>query len=436
MRGGQAKRAHTMPSARSSHGDHKSSHSYPAHLHRVSTDFNLLPEIRELGDAFNGTRRLELQMRRWRNGATFGMLENKLLGHSFLDALDVPQVATLYGGFASRAMGRWPRYEAASLVKAIHGSHRFVLKAASGGGAEGVLVMTPERWQRENWTELKVVEFAEQIIRRPCSLWGQRFEHAGVVVQESVWPDGDTIFQVEVKAHVVFGKLGKARLFIFPAANESVVGHKTDPNRWGGRARVSYCEQTPKCKIVSQGPVARRADKSMCGKLVMMLSQSSAQVSRMAKKVAAAVAADWFRFDFFLTEQRGGGIRLLVNEVTYPSHIIDRQHTCSNARLLSTYQQATIESVDSTTLLYPLLERIGVSHDDFFARPDFLQMHHASDEWYHAQGTWHASTEQLEAELDRTGYWQSQSQLIRARRCSALSLPSNPPIPKLQGSKR
>ena len=82
----------------------------------ISDDFWLLPEV---AAPFEGTERVMAQLKRWRAGATFGLMENKLLSHSLLEALNVPQPAVLYGAFATKSLGaphpRPPQLRTASL---------------------------------------------------------------------------------------------------------------------------------------------------------------------------------------------------------------------------------------------------------------------------------------------------------------------------------
>ena len=68
-----------------------------------SDEFWLLPEVSNV--PFEGTERVMAQLKRWRAGASFGVMENKLLSHSLLEALNVPQPAVLYGAFATKSLG-------------------------------------------------------------------------------------------------------------------------------------------------------------------------------------------------------------------------------------------------------------------------------------------------------------------------------------------
>ena len=132
--------------------------SAAAQYRLLSTDFSLAPDITDLSEAgFDGTRRVGLMMTRWRRGATFGVLENKLLAHTLLQALEIPQADVLYGSFATKALGAWPRYNRTALLRSLaqHG-RSFVLKSATNGGNADVLVMTPSKWAAGGWTKAKV----------------------------------------------------------------------------------------------------------------------------------------------------------------------------------------------------------------------------------------------------------------------------------------
>ena len=81
----------------------KSALSESALTHTISDEFWLLPEVSNV--PFEGTERVMAQLKRWRAGASFGVMENKLLSHSLLEALNVPQPAVLYGAFATKSLG-------------------------------------------------------------------------------------------------------------------------------------------------------------------------------------------------------------------------------------------------------------------------------------------------------------------------------------------
>ena len=182
--------------------------------------------------------RLRLQLARWRRAPLFGIIENKLLARTFLSSLRtrVAQAPIIYGAFATKSLGGWPKYDPSQLLLALGTQRHFVLKSATNGGGADVLIMTPERWQQEGWTAENVTQYAERFMchKDPCAFpgvkarwfseWGQKYEHRGVVVQESIIPMSangsdlteDTSLTFEMKANVAFGQVGSARLYVLP----------------------------------------------------------------------------------------------------------------------------------------------------------------------------------------------------------------------------
>ena len=85
---------------------------------------------------------------------------------------------TIYGGFAYTPLGEWPQYSREGMYRALHaGSYGpnvgFVAKPASDGTNFGILVMTPERWRRENWSMPLVARHVERFLFKDRSSWGQ-----------------------------------------------------------------------------------------------------------------------------------------------------------------------------------------------------------------------------------------------------------------------
>lgn len=120
----------------------------------------------------------------------------------------------VYGAFAHASLGEWPVYSRAELCAALlrggYGPSRgFVAKPASDGTNYGLLVMTPERWKRENWTAAFVATIVERFLYKPRSSWGQWYEQRGVVLQTFYtegaprglrWPRG--LAEMNVLAHL------------------------------------------------------------------------------------------------------------------------------------------------------------------------------------------------------------------------------------------
>ena len=62
----------------------------------VSADFWLLPELKASGFSTSTVFRHNLMERNYRNGATFGILENKLLSSSAMSRLHMPSMEVVY----------------------------------------------------------------------------------------------------------------------------------------------------------------------------------------------------------------------------------------------------------------------------------------------------------------------------------------------------
>tara|TARA_B100000795_G_C22773824_1_gene429093 strand:- start:20 stop:538 length:519 start_codon:yes stop_codon:yes gene_type:complete len=105
--------------------------------------------------------RVQLQLRRWRRDPIFGIIENKLLQATLLSSIEnARQAPVVYGAFATKAMGAWPRWSRTSLERALEGKRHFVLKSATNGGGADVLIMTEERWRHEGWRVENVSRYA------------------------------------------------------------------------------------------------------------------------------------------------------------------------------------------------------------------------------------------------------------------------------------
>ena len=317
-------------------------------LHRLSTDFSLLPEMEtDFHFQLSARQRIQTQLRRWRHHAIFGIVENKLLCHSLLATLlsragaadggplgggAVRQAPMLYGAFATKSLGAWPRYERQGLLAALGDRREFVLKSATNGGGADVLIMTRARWEREGWTGHNVSAYAERFLsQRWFSEWGQRYEHRAVVVQENLSPpaaalppsnsaEADTAagallgassgLAFEIKANVAFGRLGSARLFVLPKA-ESV------------HLELSFCEAG---KVTCSGTRCVGGGKvcaAYCKRAVTMLASVGNALESLATLLTSRLAADWYRLDVFVSEAGAGGklgIRKETSEKEVGSH--------------------------------------------------------------------------------------------------------------------
>jgi len=217
-----------------------------------------------------------------------------------------------YGAFAFTSLGDWPAYSRAGLYAALvaggYGRNRgFVAKPVSDGTNYGILVMTPERWVRENWTNVMVAQHVEKFLFKERSSWGQWYEQRGVVVQTMYtdsaprglrWPRG--LAEMNVLAHL--GKPVHIRVMQIP----KVLGAGCFDVRLFANGTVA-CLPTINCP----NPMAT------CEKYSFRFSQLVPEVSAYVTRLATFFGADWFRFDFFY----GHPQRMVrVNEVSYPSH--------------------------------------------------------------------------------------------------------------------
>ena len=388
--------------------------------HRLNQDFSMLPELKDAGFALDGSQRVQWQLRRWRRGPTFGVLENKLLGHTLLDALALPQQEVLYGAFATKALGRWPKYSRAELVKVVSGdpSHAFVLKSATNGGNADVLVMTPAKWDASSWTADKVADYAEQFLHgKWFSEWGQKYEHRGVIMQaNALTPDQDGSSSAakgkllfEVKVHAVFGQLGMGRLQALPFNGDQFIDVQFTPS-----SGVSC--------IGSRGyEEAERA--ALCTRIEPLLNREAAHLGSVASKVQKAYGADWFRFDAFLKESG----ELSINEISYPSHIGDFEgaegHDASRQLLAATYKGEQYSLASNAGFLADLLAATGIDAYEFLVNLDYHTMRHAQAGVYDSSlwPDWSPEKEDAEAAASKAEHDARVSRLHTVtHRCVAL----------------
>jgi len=332
-------------------------------------------------DKFAGTERVTAQLSRWRQGPTFGLMENKLLAHSLLDALHVPQPEVIYGAFATKPLGRWPAYSRANFTRALHGKRHFVLKSATNGGNSDVLVMTPARWEAESWNPAKLIDFVERFVRREhvkakwWSEWGQVFEHRAVIVQESLSPksregfgcsEGELI--LEAKVHAPLGVLASGRLQALPFDSNSYLD-------------VTF-EAAGAIRCLGGRNLANAT--ALCSRAVRLLLHHRTQLEAVAAKVTRALGADWMRLDVFLSE---AGL-FSVNELSYPSHIgafTGGGDSLSIDPLVNAYKTKQLTRAPSATFLAPLFAACGIDAYDFLLAADFRGMRHASEATYASQ---------------------------------------------------
>ena len=88
------------------------------------------------------------------------------------------------------------------------------------------------------------------------------------------------------------------------------------------------------------------------------------QLSDIAAKVSATLVADWIRLDVFIGHPTLG---LVVNEVTYPSHIPD---TCALGQWLRKYQQLRLLPLAGASVQQLVAKAIGLDNATFFSLDD------------------------------------------------------------------
>ena len=164
----------------------------------VNPEFDVSAELAVRHYRISSVDRISLMLRRYRQGRTPAIMENKLLAHTLLRSMGAPVAPILYGAFGGRALGGWPRYDRAGLVAAIQRLRRkdFVLKSATDGMSHNLLLMSDARWRAEAWSATKAAALVESwILPQPDShnqsgwytRWGQRHEHRGMLLQAAAF---------------------------------------------------------------------------------------------------------------------------------------------------------------------------------------------------------------------------------------------------------
>lgn len=161
-----------------------------------------------------------------------------------------PRHQIAYGALASARLGEWPAYSAAQLRAALGKAHGWrrgaVLKPATDGGNVGTILLSGfgalengslqyrvdrhdgQRWRRLRWSTEAALSHAAQHLgaSAPAGRWAQSYMHRGMLLQarydcaRGECKPGELRRQhglscggrgtgciLEVKAHVVFGRL-------------------------------------------------------------------------------------------------------------------------------------------------------------------------------------------------------------------------------------
>jgi hypothetical protein len=349
--------------------------------YRLNDDFSLFYEMNALRNpkALTAHRdmRIVWQMRLFRNSPIVGLMENKLLCHSLLVSLGIPKAEIYYGAFASKAMGEWPRYDRddfiAKLKKVpqVFKDHLFVIKPATGDNAAGTIIMNHKKWIDEGWSLDLLADHVEDLFDVTESPWGQKYEHFGVLVQQSVLSqESNTEFHkgsldrnasliFEIKPHVVFdGLLCDGSLNLVPFNPEYYMN-------------IDFCHGEPRLRHISEETSSSIWDEAIRPTL------QAERLAKTAKRIAHAFGVDLFRLDVFI-DLNG---MFLVNEVTYPSYE-HPEEDCTYARLYNHYKHKTFQVLEPRSVLEPLLRRIGIQYDEFIETTDYQFMTDwTEDEW-------------------------------------------------------
>ncbi len=349
--------------------------------YRLNDDFSLFYEMNALPNPKalleNRNTRIVWQRRLFRNSPIFALMENKLLCHSLLVSLGIPKAEIYYGAFVSKAMGEWPQYDRddfiATLKKVpqVFEDHLFVIKPASGQSADGTIIMNHKKWIDEGWSLDLLADHVEDLFGVTESSWGQKYEHLGVLVQQSVLSqesnaefhkgsfDSNTSLVFEIKPHVIFdGLLCGGTLNLVPFNSEYYM-------------YINFCHGEPRLQDISE-----EISESVWDEAIRPTLQAE-RLAKTAKRIAHAFGADWFRLDVFM-DLNG---MFLVNEVTYPSaeHPDD---DCTYIHLYHHYKHKTFQILEPKSVLESLLQQIGIQYDEFIETTDYqLMTDWTEDEW-------------------------------------------------------
>ena len=377
-------------------------------------------------------QRVKAQMRNYRRGVTFGIIENKLLSHTLLSALGMPVLPVLYGAFARNPLGPWPRYNRTEFIAAMrqacakvnNGSAAcsFVVKPISSGGSDFVHIMSPERWRRHDHVAEFLADRVDHMLRPGgVSNWGQLYEQGGIMVQQRAAADAPQLTPqarpgmrmhhgreggpqkqaarlVEIKAPIVWGDAFCGRVVevnglpnaswvevAFEESGTSCIDVSKPPGRGSEpplrrQPRLAEGDAEHRCNT-SSGPL----DKALHA---AGMHRAVAEFRHLARRLYQLLGADWFRLDAFVEPHSG---KLYVNELTYPSHEALpstrwgargwTEQTCGLGRLGLGYRQ-NVRRVDAQQFWRPLLQRMQVSEKTFLASGFDCLTHPPSDVSY------------------------------------------------------
>lgn len=242
----------------------------------------------------------------------FACLQTVLSECRAMHRLGMPTMSTIYGAFAYTPLSEWPVYTRAGMYQALESGGYgprigFVAKPASDGTNFGLLVMTPERWKRENWSMPLVARHVERFLYKEKSSWGQWYEQRGVVIQKMYtdgaprglrWPHG--LAEMNVLAHL--GRPVHVRVMEIPKAHGT--GCFDVRLHLNGSHECLPAPNCPNALVV-------------CAKYALHFADRLNEVRSYVTRISNFFGADWFRFDYFY----GHPARpIRINEISYPSH--------------------------------------------------------------------------------------------------------------------
>lgn len=327
------------------------------------------------GQVPSHTQRLRVMMSAYRRGRIFGILENKLLSRSVLARLGMPAVPVLYGAFAFTPLGEWPQYDRLQMFTALdqHGlgpSRSFVVKPASDGTNFGLLVMSPGRWKKENWTHALVARHIERFLFKDRSSWGQWFEQRGVVIQ-SVYTEDAPIGQGWPH--------GIAEMNVLGSRGETRHMRVLEVPKQKGSGCFDVLISANGSHTCLPPPPSSNCPRPLetCRNYTRGLGTFTASVLPLAraylKRLSAFFGADWIRLDFFY----GHPARMIqINEVSYPSHHTyptELRQAWAAAYPLQgrngTMVEASADCVVDYVLKFIGVDPVAFSHHCFLCRP-------------------------------------------------------------------
>jgi len=266
-----------------------------------------------------------------------------------------------------------------------------VLKPATDGGNVGTVLLSGfgalengsliyrvdrhdgQRWRRLRWSTEAALSHAAQHLgaSAPAGRWAQSYMHRGMLLQarydcaRGECKPGELRRQhglscggrgtgciLEVKAHVVFGRLSCIIVEQVPVAfNVSLYATVSDTG-------VVDCAESDGAIAEARG-AENGATPFSCLHFARIVQPQLPALAELAQRLASVYLADWFRLDVFVGHPRLG---MRVNEVTYPSHVRD---TCALRHWLRQYRTLRLRPTSGRDILARLQRILGVDNATF-----------------------------------------------------------------------